>query len=318
LVAVQRLVAQRAWREVLLAHGGESANDTIRRVAAEFDIELQSGRLHAKRYGPRDTPLVLGVPGLTANLQGFEFLGERLATVGIQFVALDLRGRGRSDVTEVGSYGWVKHAADLFAVADHLDAKQFSLIGHSMGAAVAMAAAAQDAARLTRVVLVDMCGVPDPSTAAPIGASVARLGTVFPSVEAYLDLFRHSGIMEPWSEYWEHYFRYELQPVDGGVAARTSRAAVMEDVMFGAGACAFDDAAGVYGLWASLSMPVLLLRATREMILGSGFILSKRDRDRFPVMVESATAVDIDANHYTIATSEAAASAIIRFLEPTH
>ena len=151
-------------------------------------------------------------------------------------------------------------------------------------------------------------------TSRSIGASVARLGTVFPSVEAYLDLFRHSGIMEPWSDYWEHYFRYELQPVDGGVAARTSRAAVMEDVMFGAGACAFGDAAGVYGLWASLSMPVLLLRATREMILGTGFILSKRDRDRFPVMVESATAVDIDANHYTIATSEAAASAIIRFL----
>ncbi len=43
-------------------------------------------------------------------------------------------------------------------------------------------------------------------------------------------------------------FGYELQPVEGGgFAARTSRAAVMEDAMFGGGAFAFGDGAGVYG-----------------------------------------------------------------------
>jgi hypothetical protein len=63
-----------------------------------------------------------------------------------------------------------------------------------------------------------------------------------------------------------------------------------------------------------LTMPVLLLRATREMFAGTGFIVSKRDRERFPEMVPGASAVDIDANHYTIATSEAAATAIAGFL----
>jgi len=281
--------------------------------ASEFDVTLPSGRLHAKRWGAPEAPLVLCVPGLSANLMSFEFLGEQLA-LPVQLVAVDLRGRGKSDVTEPGTYGWVNHAADLFGVADSLGSPTFTLIGHSMGAAVAMAAAAQDANRLDRLVLVDACGTPDASTAGPIGVSVARLGAVHPSVEGYLELARKLGVIDPWSEYWERYYRYELEPVEGGVAARTSRAAVMEDVLFGSGAFAFGDAAGVYGLWRSLTMPVLLLRASREMLPGSGFILSRRDRERFPTMVPTATVVDIDANHYTIATSDAAVAAIREFL----
>ena len=229
-------------------------------------------------------------------------------------MAIDLRGRGLSDVTEPGSYGWVNHAADIFEVADLLGAERFSLIGHSMGGAVTMAAAAQDASRIDRMVLIDVCGIPDPTTAGPIGASVARLGALYPSADAYIAQVKGVGLIEPWNDYWERYLRYELQPVEGGFATRTSRAAVTEDSLFGAGAFAFGDRAGIYGLWHSLTMPVLLLRATREMFQGTGFIVSERDRERFPQMVTDATAVDIDANHYTIATNDSTAAAIAQFL----
>jgi pimeloyl-ACP methyl ester carboxylesterase len=282
-------------------------------VESEFDLQLDSGRVHARRQGSPDAPLVLGVPGLSANLMSFEFIGSRLAAAGQQVVALDLRGRGKSETTGVGSYGWVKHAADLFAVADQLGAHRFSLIGHSMGAAVTMAAAAQDASRLDRIVLIDLCGVPDASTAGPIGASVARLGVVFPSVEAYVDLARSAGVISPWSDEWEQYLRYDARAVDGGVQSRTSGAAVMEDVMFGQGAFAFGDAAGVYGLWRSLTMPSLVLRAQREMTPGTGYILTARDSERFVATVPGAKAVEIDANHYTIATNANSASAITEF-----
>jgi pimeloyl-ACP methyl ester carboxylesterase len=286
-------------------------------VPEEFDFHLKSGRVHARRHGSPDAPLVLAIPGLSANVMGFEFLAEHLDPAAVQFVSVDLRGRGLSEVTAAGSYGWVNHATDILEVADRLEAPSFSLIGHSMGAAVAMTTAAQAAARIDRLVLVDLCGIPDPSTAAPIGAGVARLGAVSPSAEAYLAQIKGIGIIQPWDSYWERYFRYELQPVEGGgVSARTSRAAVMEDVVFGKGAFAFGDRAGVYGLWPSLTMPVLMLRATREMVPGTGLIISQRDRDRFPAMVPGSTVVDVDANHYTIATSEDAATAIGRFLEP--
>jgi pimeloyl-ACP methyl ester carboxylesterase len=281
----------------------------------EFDLQLRSGRVHARRHGPPEAPLVLGIPGLTANVMGFEFLADHLDSAGVQFVGLDLRGRGLSEVTAPGTYGWINHATDVLEVADHLGASTFSLLGHSMGAAVAMSAVSQAPGRVDRLVLVDLCGVPDASTAGPIGASVARLGAVSPSAEQYLAQIKGIGVIQPWDDYWERYFRYELQRVaGGGVAARTSKDAVMEDVVFGSGAFAFGDGAGVYGLWPSLTMPALLLRASREMLPGTGFIVSQRDRERFPERVPTGTAVDVDANHYTIATSEHAATTIAQFL----
>ncbi len=64
-------------------------------------------------------------------------------------------------------------------------------------------------------------------------------------------------------------------------------------------------------------MPVLLLRATREMFPGTGFIVSTSvTAIAFRRWSRARTAVDIEANHYTIATSDAAATAIAGFLGP--
>lgn len=133
-------------------------------------------------------------------------------------------------------------------------------------------------------------------------------------MDAYLALVRQIGTVEPWSDYWERYFRYELVAVEGGVTARSNPAAVMEDGVFGEGAFAFGDDAGVYALWRSLTMPVLLLRASHELLPGSGRIVSDRDRERFAREVPSATVVDVDANHYGINTHEDSARAITDFL----
>jgi pimeloyl-ACP methyl ester carboxylesterase len=282
--------------------------------AQEFDLELPSGRFHAQRFGSDKGRLVLCLPGLSANMKGFDFLCERLLRDDLQLVAVDLRGRGLSEVTPPGTYGWVNHAKDVFAIADALGARRFSLLGMSMGGAVAMVCAWMDAPRVERVVLLDICGIPDETANAPILAAVSRLGAVYPSVEAYLALVRQIGTVEPWSEYWERYFRYELEPVEGGVTARSNPAAVMEDGVFGGGAFAFGDGAGVYALWHSLSMPTLLLRASRELLPGFGRIVSDRDRERFGRDVPSATVVDVDANHYGINTHEDSARAIAAFL----
>src|SRR4051812_1845949 len=113
-----------------------------------FDLHLPSGRVHAQRFGAREAPLVLCLPGLSANLKGFDFIGERLGGEEWQVVAMDLRGRGLSDATPPGSYGWLNHARDVFAAADALGARTFSIIGQSMGAFVAIQAAALEAGRL--------------------------------------------------------------------------------------------------------------------------------------------------------------------------
>ncbi len=283
-------------------------------VPTEFDLQLPSGRIHAERFGPQGAPLAICIPGLSANLKSFDFLGERLASDALQVVAVDLRGRGRSEVTPPGTYGWINHARDVLAVADLLGAEKVTLIGQSMGGAVAMACAYLDASRVERIALLDIAGRPDESSLAPIGAAVSRLGAVYPSVDAYVQLVRQIGTIEPWSDYWQRYFEYELQPVEGGVASLTDRAAVVEDGAFGAGAAAFGEHAGVYGLWRALTMPVLLLRASREMLPGFGHIVPAADRDRFLREVPGAQSVDVDANHYTVNTHEDSARAIAAFL----
>ncbi|HEV2034197.1 MAG TPA: alpha/beta hydrolase [Candidatus Dormibacteraeota bacterium] len=276
---------------------------------SEFDLELPSGRLHAQRFGSPEAPLALCIPGLSANLKSFDFICERIAGDRLQVVALDLRGRGNSEVTAAGTYGWANHARDAFAASDALGANRFSLIGHSMGGAVAMAAAAQDAARLERIVLIDFCGAPDAASLGPILVSVNRLGTVFPSMEFYIEAVKALRLIEPWSGYWERYFRYELEPVEGGVRTRTVRGAVLEDYAYG-GTQEADT------LWSSLTMPVLLLRASREIMPGMGYIVSDADRSRFPLAVPTASVVDVDANHYTVVTSDESVAAIRRFFGP--
>ncbi len=88
----------------------------------DCDIPLASGRLRVRRWGAADAPAVVCVPGLSANLCGFDRLAERLAGDTLQLVAIDLRGRGRSEVTGAGTYGSRNHAGDVLGIADAVGA----------------------------------------------------------------------------------------------------------------------------------------------------------------------------------------------------
>jgi pimeloyl-ACP methyl ester carboxylesterase len=287
-------------------------------MAPELDLQLPSGRIHLERFGSAGAPLTIAVPGVSANLKGLTFLAERVSGDDLEVVAIDLRGRGHSEVTGPGTYGWENHARDVIAIADALDAQRFSVIGQSMGGAVGMEVARLAPGRLERLVLVDIVGMPDATTLAPIRMAIERLGTVYPSVEAYTDLARNLGTITPWSDYWQRYFEYELVPVEGGVVARSNRDAVLEDSAYGerAGFAAQDGKAQIYVLWEHLDMPVLLLRGTREIMPGLGYIAPVAEVERFQQAVPTAELVEVDANHYGINTAEESAQAIARFLAP--
>lgn len=82
----------------------------------DIDLTLPSGRVRARRWGADDAPLLLCVHGLSANLCGFAWLAERLAS-DRQVVAIDLRGRGRSEITPPDSCGLDNHARDILALS---------------------------------------------------------------------------------------------------------------------------------------------------------------------------------------------------------
>jgi 3-oxoadipate enol-lactonase len=217
------------------------------------------------------------------------------------------RGRGRSEITPLGSYGWDCHVRDLLEIAELYGADSFDVIGHSMGGFIGMSLAAQHPRRCSRLVLIDAVGVPEPTALVSITKSISRLGRTYQSVPALLSYMQAAGTITPWDEFWDSYFAWELEPVDDTVRIRTDLAAVGED---GAYASKQD----VYGLWPRLRCPVLLVRASRPMAQGGGLVVSQADAERFAAEARDATVVDVDADHYSILISPPAISAVERFV----
>ncbi|HEX4102868.1 MAG TPA: alpha/beta hydrolase [Pseudonocardiaceae bacterium] len=272
----------------------------------EFDLHLSSGRVHAARSGGPG-PLVLCFPGLSANLRSFDFIGGVLAEQGFRVVTVDPRGRGRSEPTPAGTYGWPAHAADVAEMVDRLGAGSIHLVGWSMGAYVAMQLASMRPHLLDKVVLIDACGTTGESANALIRTVIQRLGVIYPSLHQYLHGIKQMGTIVPWDPLWERYFAYELEPVERGVRARTNRAAVIEDFDYGT-------SHDPRRLWPALSMPALLVRAAQPLVPGGPFIVAEDDRDAFAQSVPGAKMVEVDANHYGVATHSRTAEAIQAFL----
>jgi pimeloyl-ACP methyl ester carboxylesterase len=274
--------------------------------ARAFDLHLPSGRLSACEFGPHDGPLVLCVPGLSSNQRVYDPLGERLAGDGHRVVALDLRGRGHSEVTPPGTYGRAAHARDVLDAATALGAESFDLVGHSMGGFVAIAVASLDPGRLRRLVLIDAAGAPDRDSLPPIIGGIDRLGVVVASADRYLDGVRATGTIDPWSEVYTRLYLWELTETEGGVISRTSRDAIVEDLQAGSPAAET--------LWHHLTMPVLEVRATRPVVPGAGFIVPTQGYARFLDEVPQARGVEVDANHYIVTVHPDTLEAIQKFL----
>lgn len=240
-------------------------------------------------------PLVVCVPGLAGNVENFAYLAERVGGSELQLVAVDLRGRGQSDITGPGTYGWDNHAQDVIAIADTLGFENFAIVGQSMGGSVAMKVAERAAQRLRAVVLVDVAGRVDSGSGPVIAQSLERLGRRYDSADQYLGEIRASGLVDPWNDHWDRAFRYDLCEADGAVQTRTSRDAVAEDR-------AYTTTQHPYERWAHLTMPTLLIRATRELRPGAGHVVPADDRDAFSRAVHNARVVEVDGNHLTVNT----------------
>lgn len=277
-------------------------------MAQDFDLELLRGRLRARRFNGSGVP-VLCIPGLSSNSRAFLELGERLERHGRDVIAFDLRGRGQSDITAAGTYGWENHARDIFESADALGFDRFDLVGHSMGAFVALAASSLDRnKRIRRLVLVDGAGFPSQSALEAIVASMQRLKTAFATPDDYVAAIREGGMVVPWNALWEAHYRYDLVQNGSGVHPRTSFDAIAEDAAYGA---SHDPRA----LWALVTAPALLLRAAIPFAAAAdAFVLPKEEYEAFLRGVPSASGAEIRANHYGIVCDPEACERVEAFL----
>jgi pimeloyl-ACP methyl ester carboxylesterase len=200
-------------------------------------VGVAGGTMHVTRFGTgRRT--VLGIHGITASSMSMAVVARHLGDE-YTLVAPDLRGRGASAGLP-GPYGMRAHAEDCAAAIAAHGEPPMVVLGHSMGAYVAVVLAAAYPELVERLVLADgglplplpddlRAVAPDDVIDAVLGPAMERLAMVFATEEAYFDFWRAHPAMEEWSEDVEAYLRYDLQPVEGGYRSRVVEEAVRTD-----------------------------------------------------------------------------------------
>jgi pimeloyl-ACP methyl ester carboxylesterase len=280
------------------------------------EVPVAGGDLHVGIWEPENgtadaAPAVLMIHGVTASHLSWPLVADRLPFARV--IAPDLRGRGRSNEL-TGSAGLDAHARDLVAVLDALGIDRAVVVGHSMGAFVALVLGERYPERVSRLVLVDgglPLDVPDELSADEVirlvlGPTAERLAMRFASVEAYLDFWRaHPAFTRDWTPALEAYFAYDLVGEEPELRPATRYATLEEDSMDQNTGTAIAEAL------ARLRHPTALLTAERGLL------------DQLPALYAADRLSDLlsahpgithvavsDVNHYTIVLSERGADAV--------
>src|SRR5690242_18499104 len=254
-------------------------------------------KLHYVQWGEQGPPVVC-IHGLTANAFYFQALADELASDHRVF-AYDLRGRGDSDKPKEG-YSIPLHAADLAALIDELGLERPVLIGHSLGAMIALYFAAHYPDKLSKLVLID-AGAPVPwktpeEQPAWLTASISRLGTPVPSFQEYVGRLKAAPFLGPyWNEYVDIYFDRDVQRnSDGSVASKCYREGVLEEGRRFAEADPEQQ-------WPGVRVPTLLLRAGQGLFFDNDQLLSEVAAEAIRRNINNCQYVNFPTlNHYTI------------------
>ncbi|GAA2002583.1 alpha/beta hydrolase [Nakamurella flavida] len=283
------------------------------RQVREIDVPVRGGPLRVGIWEPtgahRTDPggadsgsgvtTVLAIHGITSSHRAFLALAR--AVPDIRLVAPDLRGRaGSADLP--GPWGLGTHAEDVAVVLERCTAGPVVVVGHSMGAFVAVLLAHARPDLVRSLVLVDG-GVPFPlpdgvdaqqQMLSTLGPAADRLSQTFPDRESYRAFWRaHPALGTHFSPDISDFADHDLVGEPPEMHPSTRREAMLADgvELFGEGPVAAAWRAGlppVRFLWAPRGLtdqpPGLYPRATID---------AAADRAGFTVR-------ETPDNHYTV------------------
>jgi len=142
----------------------------------ELDLPTARGRFAGLRNGNAGAPPLLALHGWLDNAASFVPMAPFLADYDL--VALDLPGHGQSFHYPVDAeYSLFSTLLDVLAAADALGWTRFTLLGHSMGGAIASLLAAAAPERIERLRLIEAIGplaAPEDTTAERLRDAVAQ------------------------------------------------------------------------------------------------------------------------------------------------
>ena len=263
-------------------------------------------------YWPGRGAPVVALHGLTASHMNFVGIAERLAGRCALF-ALDLRGRGDSDKPD-GPYGFAQHARDVAAAMRAMGLGPSIVMGHSMGAFVATALAAQEPGLVSGLVLIDGGLVPNTpgadssgqGVAAALALRITQLRQTYPLRQAYREFWRTQPHFPPaeWNPWVEAFLDYEVSG-ESPVQPKAAEAGVLADLRE-----AFQPDA-ISERLKSIQVPTLLIRADSGFIPGQPPLFPDALAAQFQTYVPHIEDHKFTGTtHYTIVLGEYAAAKI--------
>jgi lipase len=268
------------------------------------EVELAIGRA-----GEGPDPVIC-LHGITAQHRAFNAAARHLGP-SYGLVGVDLRGRGDSDKPDSG-YGLEAHASDVVRVLDHLGLGSAVLVGHSMGAFVALQTALLFPDRVRALVLLDggwprVERAPGEMTAEEkqgaealeegLARAFRRLDMTFESPEAYLDFwFPDRGLtLDDLPPDLADYYLYDLGEVEGGYRPKASRVAAEED------SPSVSSTSPTAEEMRGVGCPVALVRASQGFFPDSEPLISDEVSEVMAGPLDIRTEILLEgANHYTM------------------
>jgi len=122
-------------------------------------VQQSGNRLYYQDVGPAEGPVVVLVHGLVSDSSTWEPAIVALAARGIRVIAPDLLGHGASDKPASADYSLDGFARSVRDLLDSLDVPRATLVGHSLGGAIAMHFAYHYPAHAERLVLIAAGGL---------------------------------------------------------------------------------------------------------------------------------------------------------------
>jgi pimeloyl-ACP methyl ester carboxylesterase len=192
-------------------------------LATSLFVTAQDGvKLHVRSYGPRGAALpVVCLPGLARTAADFEPLATALssnATAPRRVLALDSRGRGRSDYDpNAQNYSLPVELTDLIAVLTALEIARAVFVGTSRGGMLTMLLAVARPTAIAGCVLNDIGPVIDIKGVVRIKSYVGKLPqpTTFAAAAAILRGVYSSQFPKLSDEEWLAFARRTFKEADG-------------------------------------------------------------------------------------------------------
>jgi pimeloyl-ACP methyl ester carboxylesterase len=273
-------------------------------------VEVNGVRLHYQDWGRREGPVILMLHGLTQQSHTFDHVAARLAAR-FRCLALDVRGRGRSDWAPAETYGIPQYVDDVAKLLAVLRLPEVHVLGTSMGGLIGLTLAGVAPNAVSSLALNDIGPEIDPRGAERIAAYTGLVPERFPTLDAAVDwaieryLWLRGSPRETvtaslrWALVEEGAgWRFRFDPAIGRVPRPAPEAMAVAAQLW-------------WKAWQSLPRPLLLVRGAESDVLGAA------TADRMLALRPDAIRVEVPGmGHAPTLDEPVAVAALDRFYAP--